>query len=59
MLKGRLKYIELCKGKPAPGCLNEFDAMLRRVPDPDAPITDAQGNCRSLYLYLPASGVIP
>ena len=44
MLKGRLKYIELCKGKPAPGCLNEFDAMLRRVPDPDAPITGF-GDC--------------
>lgn len=59
MLKGQLKHIVLCGSKPAPGCRNEFDAMARRVADPEQPVRDSAGNTRSMYVYLPASGVIP
>lgn len=59
MLNGTLEKLTLCKSRPAPCCRNEFDAMLYREPDPNAPICDSVGNPRSLYLYRPASGVIP
>lgn len=59
MLNGTLEKIALCKSRPAPGCRNEFEAMLHSRPDPDAPVRDSAGNIRSLYLYRPASGVIP
>lgn len=59
MLNGSLTQITLCKSRPAPGCRNGFDAMPHSQPDPDAPILDSLGNPRSVFMYKPASGVVP
>lgn len=59
MLKGTLEQIPLYHPQAAAGCLNDFDAMLWQEPNPNKPITDNFGNHRTLFLYIPSSGVIP